>query len=166
MYPSVSGSGPSRFLTGGGDGGFFGGGVGRGGGDGGFFSAIFVPSVDKWIGNSPAAIFYLWVESAGAVECSRSSQVVGGLPLGLGGVPGGAAMVTVVVTLVVGVVVVAVLVGEVVRAVSFRSLGAPFDERLAPANTVIQQTPARKRIAPMAFSVAVDLAKAPPGSCS
>ena len=64
-------------------------------------------------------------------------------------------------------VVASVPVGAAVEmAVSFRSFVAPLVDKLAPANTVIQHTPTRKSIAPMAFRNAVDLANAPPGGWS
>jgi hypothetical protein len=112
-------------------------------------------------------IFYLWMAAGvGAEECNRSSQGVIVFLLDLEVLPAGASMVTVVVILVAGVVVVVALAVGAEMVVSFLSLGAPLDEMLAPANTVIQQTPTRKRNAPMAFRVAVHLAKAPPGGLS
>lgn len=44
-----------------------------------------------------------------------------------------------------------------------RSFVPPFVERLAPANTVIQQTPTRKRTTPVAFKIAVQQLNTPPG---
>ena len=65
-----------------------------------------------------------------------------------------------------GLVMVGVKLGAGVEMlVSFRSFVAPFDERLVPEKTVIQQTPIRKRIAPIAFRIAVQRAKSPPGGC-
>ena len=49
--------------------------------------------------------------------------------------------------------------GVVVEVVlSFRSFVTPLVGRLAPANTVIQQTPTRKSIAPIAFRIEVKYA--------
>ena len=51
----------------------------------------------------------------------------------------------------------------VAEGVCVLPLDVPFAERLAPANSVMQQTPTRKRIAPLALSTAVQTANAPPG---
>lgn len=85
-------------------------------------------------------------EGVVVVECNRSSLELGGPALGLA-------------VSLVDFVMVSVMLAF------FCSFMAPFDERLVPAKTVILQTPIKNRIAPVAFRIAVQRAKSPPGGC-